>query len=134
MILVDTGPIVALVSAGDDHHAVCVEAARSLVEPVVTVWPVLTEVMHLLVRSLPAQELVWDFVEHGEIGLAELSLGDVTRIRALMRKYRDLPMDFADAALVRVAERDGVRTVFTLDRRDFSVYRPAGIGRLSLVP
>lgn len=55
-------------------------------------------------------------------------------MRALMKKYRDLPMDLADAALVRVAEREGIRRVFTLDRRDFSVYRPLRTGRLEIVP
>jgi predicted nucleic acid-binding protein len=55
-------------------------------------------------------------------------------MRELMRKYRDLPMDVADAALVAVAEREGITRVFTLDRRDFEVYRPAKIGRFSLVP
>ena len=52
----------------------------------------------------------------------------------LMRKYKDLPMDLADAALVRVAERERIRHVFTLDQRDFRVYRPTGLGRLSLLP
>ena len=56
------------------------------------------------------------------------------RVRELMRKYRDLPMDVADAALVAVAEREGIARVFTLDWRDFEVYRPAKIGRVSLVP
>ena len=51
-----------------------------------------------------------------------------------MDKYRDLPMDLADAALVRVAERERLRTVFTIDRRDFSVYRPLGLGKFRIVP
>ena len=51
-----------------------------------------------------------------------------------MRKYRDLPMDLADATLVAVAERDGINRVFTLDHRDFAVYRPAKLGRFSIVP
>ena len=55
-------------------------------------------------------------------------------MRELMRKYHDLPMNFADAALVTVAEREGIRRIFTLDRRDFEVYRPAKLGRFSLIP
>jgi len=55
-------------------------------------------------------------------------------MRELMRKYRDVPMDLADAALVRVAEREKLRQVFTLDRRDFEVYRPARMGRFSIIP
>jgi predicted nucleic acid-binding protein len=55
-------------------------------------------------------------------------------MRRLMEKYRDLPMDLADAALVRVAEREKVRRIFTLDRRDFSLYRPTGLGRFVILP
>ena len=51
-----------------------------------------------------------------------------------MRKYLDLPMDVADAALVRIAEREDIRRIFTIDRRDFAVYRPARIGRFSVIP
>jgi len=51
-----------------------------------------------------------------------------------MRTYRDLPMDLADAALVRVAEREKLRRIFTLDRRDFEVYGPARLGRFSILP
>ena len=55
-------------------------------------------------------------------------------MRELMRKYSDLPMDLADAALVRIAEREKCRKIFTLDRSDFSVYRPEKIGRFTLLP
>ncbi len=66
--------------------------------------------------------------------VAELGRADVPRLRALIRKYRDLPMDLADATLVCVAERDGMRQVFTLDHRDFGLYRPAKLGRFSIIP
>jgi predicted nucleic acid-binding protein len=55
-------------------------------------------------------------------------------MRELMREYRDLPMDLADAALVRTAEREKISRVFTIDRRDFEVYRPRGIRRFTIVP
>ena len=55
-------------------------------------------------------------------------------MRELMEKYRDLPMDLADAALVRVAERDGLTHVFTLDRKHFSLYRPGRRKRFTIVP
>ena len=55
-------------------------------------------------------------------------------MRQLMEKYNDLPMDLAAAALVRVAEREEIGRIFTLDRRDFGVYRPQGIGRFDVVP
>ncbi len=64
-------------------------------------------------------------MEAGDLRLKPLDATDVPRMKALMRKYRDLPMDFADAALVRVAEREQMHTVFTTDWADFSVYRLA---------
>ncbi len=67
-------------------------------------------------------------VERGALRILPVEKSDIPRLRALMRKYRDLPMDLADATLVHVAERECVQQVFTLDRRPFSVYR---VGRRS---
>jgi predicted nucleic acid-binding protein len=63
-----------------------------------------------------------------------LGIDDIPRMRELMHKYRDLPMDLADAGLVHVAERERLRRIFTLDRRDFQVYRPSRIGRFTILP
>ena len=84
------------------------------------------------VRGGPAA--IWQLIERGAVRLLPLDEEDVPRIRELMEKYADLPMDLADAALVRVAERDGLRTVFTIDRRDFTVYRLKGGRRLAILP
>lgn len=134
MILTDAGPLVALVSADDRNHGACVEALEKFRQPMLTVWPAFTEAMHLLGAWPVAQDALWEFVSAGALAFASLGEPDAPRMRALMRKYRDLPMDLADAALVRVAEREGLRLVFTLDRRDFSVYRPLRTGRLKIVP
>ena len=134
MTLLDAGPLVALVHANDQEHERCRTALGSVRGPLGTVWPVITEALYLLDFSWQAQDAVWDMMEEGRITLLSLEAGDIRRMRELMRKYRDLPMDVADAALVTVAEREGITRVFTLDRRDFEVYRPAKIGRFSLVP
>ena len=134
MILVDAGPLVALVHQDDNNHEACVRASRSLREPLGTVWPVVAEAMYLLNFSWDAQEGLWHVLDGERLRLLPLDLSDAPRIRELMRKYRDLPMDLADAALVRLAEREGLRRIFTLDRRDFSVYRPARIGRFAIIP
>jgi predicted nucleic acid-binding protein len=133
-VLVDAGPLVALIDRGDDHHQRCVDALRGIRDPLMTVWPAVTEAMSLLGPSWPAQAALWEMVESEAIALLPLDGEDVPRMAELMRKYKDLPMDLADAALVRVAERERIRQVFTLDQRDFRVYRPAGLGRLSLLP
>jgi len=132
-VLVDAGPFVALIDQRDEHHARCVDALRGIRDPLVTVWPAVVEAMYLLDTWIE-QATLWAMIETGPIALAPLGDEDVSRLRELMGKYRDLPMDLADAALVHVAERDGYRRIFTLDRRGFEVYRVAGRERLTLVP
>jgi len=134
LILVDAGPLVALVDADDQHHAKCVAALRALREPLATVWPPLTEAMYLLADLPKAQEAIWEMVERGALQLLPVHAADVSRIRELMRKYADRPMDMADASLLRVAEREGIRRIFTLDRKDFSVYRLHNRIRPTLLP
>jgi predicted nucleic acid-binding protein len=134
MILVEAGPLVALVDAGDQHHAKCVAALKGLREPLATVWPPLTEAMYLLADLPKAQEALWEMLSRGAVQLLPLDSGDAPRIRELMRKYANRPMDLADAALVRVAEREGIRKIFTVDRKDFAVYRLHGRIRPTLFP
>lgn len=117
----------------DNHHARCVDTLRALVDPLITAWPALVEAMNLL-EGWHEQAALWAMVEAGPITLARLDDEDVPRLRELMAKYRDRPMDLADASLVHVAERDGYRRVFTLDRRDFEAYRLAGRERFTIVP
>jgi uncharacterized protein len=132
--LVDAGPLVALLDRSDRHHAACVSAAKILPAPLLSVWPVVTEAMYLLGDSWAAQRALLGDVIDGTLTLLTLGADDVRRVRQLMEKYRDLPMDLADASLVAVGERERIARVFTLDRRDFSVYRPARLGRFDIVP
>jgi predicted nucleic acid-binding protein len=90
--------------------------------------------MYLLNFSWKGQGALWELVETEALGLLPLDWKDASRMRELMAKYKDLPMDLADAALVRAAEREKIHRVFTLDRRDFEVYRPAGVRRFAIVP
>jgi predicted nucleic acid-binding protein len=90
--------------------------------------------MYLLNFSWRAQAALWELVETEALRLLALDRTDASRMRELMEKYKDLPMDLGDAALVRTAEREKIHRVFTLDRRDFQVYRPAGVRRFAIVP
>jgi predicted nucleic acid-binding protein len=134
LILVDAGPLAALVDADDQHHAACVAALKGVREALGTVWPALTEAMYLLAGQPKAQEALWEILTRGVVQLLPLSSDDVPRTRELMRKYADRPMDMADAAVVRVAEREGIRTIFTVDRKDFSIYRLHGRVRPTVIP
>ena len=70
----------------------------------------------------------------GTVRLLPVEADDHRRMRDLMEKYRMLPMNLANAALVAVAERERIRRIFTVDRRDFSLYRPAKLGKFTIVP
>ena len=133
-VLVDTGPLVALLDRSDPDHVACQETLGSLNDSMVTVWPVVTEAMYMLRAYGQAQEALWEMIEMGAVEILPLGVDDVPRMKELMRKFRDLPMDLADAALVRVAERERLRRIFTLDRRDFQIYRPSRIGRFVILP
>lgn len=134
MILVDAGPLVAIVDADDQFHNPCVRALQGIDEPMATLWPPLTEAMHIL-NDLPrAQDAIWNMVERGAIQLLPLNASDVPRIRELMRRYASLPMDLADASLIAVAEREGIRRFFTVDRKEFAVYRLHDKVRPDIVP
>jgi predicted nucleic acid-binding protein len=132
-VLVDAGPLVAILDQADPEHDVCVATLKSLRDPLITVWPAFTEAMYLLGRSWVAQKALWSRLETEALGLAPLDETDAPRMRELMEKYRDLPMDLADAALVRVAERESLTQIFTLDRKHFSIYRPGRRRRFSIV-
>jgi predicted nucleic acid-binding protein len=133
-VLVDTGPLVALLDRSDPYHLTCQETLSSLDDSLVTVWPVVTEALYMLRAYWQAQDALWEMIDAGAVEILVLGKDDVGRMRELMRKYRDLPMDLADAALVRVAERERLRRIFTLDRRDFQIYRPSRIGRFAVLP
>jgi len=130
----DAGPLVALVDVDDQYHKRCVAALKAVREPLVTVWPPVTEAMYLLGDLPRAQEAVWEMLARGVLQLLPLDLSDVPRMRELMSKYAGRPMDLADAALVRVAEREGIRKIFTVDREDFGVYRLHGRVRPNIIP
>jgi len=121
---------VALLDRSDPSHLTCQETLSSLDDSLVTVWPVVTEAMYML----RAQDALWEMIQMGAVEITPLGIEDLQRMRELMRKYRNQPMDLADAALVRVAERERLRRIFTLDRRDFQIYRPSRIGRFAILP
>ena len=122
-VLVDTGPIVAILSRRDQYHRTCVEALRELLGPLFTCWPVITEAAWLLRRDSNSVQQLLNSLDTGFLELLPLITDDAKPIAAILKKYRDIEIQLADAALVHLAGRDGLDTVFTLDKKDFSVYR-----------
>lgn len=131
--LCDSGVLVALFDLGDGSHSRCWDALRLFRGRLVSTWPVLTEAFYLL-ESLRRRERLWGFVLEGGLRLVDLSVEDMLRMRELMAKYSDLPMDLADASLVALGERLGLTKVFTLDRRDFRVYRGRHVHSFEILP
>jgi len=121
-ILADTGPLVAIISAEDEYHEVCVEALRKMAGPLLTCWPVITEAAWLLRRSPKAVQRLLRSLDDGFLELLPLTGLDASFIRAIMEKYEGIQPQLADATLVHLARREHIDTIFTLDRRDFSIY------------
>ena len=123
LVLVDTGPLIAVLSPTDAHHRECVEQLHKLAPPLPTCWPVVTEAAWLLRREPAAIQRLLGSFDAGLLRLLVMNEAALPWIAAFLQRYRRLGPQLADAALVYLAEREDIDTVFTLDRRDFSVYR-----------
>lgn len=125
MILIDAGPLVAIIDRGERDHRACVDCLSEWTGPLLTTWPALTEAMYLLgaAGGWTAQEALWRLVAQGDLEIAVQGAEQCATMRSLMEKYHDRPMDLADASLVALAEERGLRDIFTLDHADFRIYR-----------
>ncbi len=132
--LIDTGAILALLDKRDRWHPACVEAFPQLRLPLLTSQAVLTELFHLVGDSRREMDAAWKFVRSGAVNLATIENSELPHVQALMLRYCDLPMDFADATLVYLAKREGLSTIFTVDRADFETYRIEGRRRFRVLP
>jgi uncharacterized protein len=123
MILVDTGPLVALFDPQDAQYTRCREVLRTLQEPLFTTVAVLTEAFHMLSPGSYGADRLGEFIERGGLAVWFLDETSLQRAFALMEQYADHPMDLADASLIVAAEALPTRKVFTIDRQDFATYR-----------
>jgi predicted nucleic acid-binding protein len=123
MILVDTGPLVALFDPADADHDKCVSILARIEEPLCTTIPVLTEAFHLLGPASLGSQRLMDFVMSHGLNVGFLDDAALARAFELMLQYADHPMDLADATLVVLAETLTLRKIFTIDRGDFATYR-----------
>lgn len=136
MLLVDTGPLVAAADTSDAHHQPC----RALLEehpgPLVTTPMVIAEAAYLLDRQLGprAEAALFVSIGDGDLRVEDIQHGDWVRIGELVSTYADLRLGGTDASLVALAERLGVMTLATLNRRHFSVVRPHHAAAFQLLP
>ncbi|GAA5161043.1 type II toxin-antitoxin system toxin ribonuclease C26 [Pseudonocardia eucalypti] len=136
MIVVDTGPIVALLNDRDDHHERCRDFLANYPGPLLVPTTVFTEVCLLAERrrGTRAELAFLKDVRAGLFTLLDTASADLERIAELVDKYRDLPLGTVDASVIALTERLNLPAVATLDRRHFSVVRPRHVGTLALLP
>ena len=132
--LADTGALLAYLDAADNWHDRCRLVFKEFRLPLITSTAVLTELFHMVGDNPREMDITWKFVRSGALTVAPLSDRDLPDIEALMRKYHDRPMDYADATLVHLAQRESLTTVFTIDHDDFETYRFGGRKRLRILP
>jgi predicted nucleic acid-binding protein len=132
-VLIDTGPLVAILNARDQHHGVCVKAAAMLRGPFYTCWPVITEAAYLLRTQPLALEKLLERLGTSRIQILELTAQHIDAISRILRKYHDQGIDLADAAVMHLAEREKIEAVFTVDHRHFAAYRTEAGAPLALV-
>jgi len=131
--LCDAGPLIALFDSSDSSHDRCHAALDAFAGRFVTTWAVLTEAFHFI-DNREGRRLLWDFVLSDAVRIEDIADSDLERMRVLMEQYANIPMDFADASLVVLAERLKIFLLFTLDRRGFSVFRPRRAQTFQIFP
>jgi uncharacterized protein len=130
----DTGPLVAIIRKREKAHRKCVAALKMFRPPLLTCWPVLTEAAWLLRGEPGGVKALGGLVQSGSVKLVELDEYALHWIIAFVERYASANAQMADAAVMYIAEREGIDTVFTLDRRDFSVYRATDGRVLNILP
>jgi uncharacterized protein len=132
--LVDTSAILAILDRNDLWHKPCENAFRQLPLPLLTSEAVLTELFHLADKSRLEPEKVWRFLRSGAAVLGAIENAELPALNALMSRYADQPMDFADATLVHLANRESLSTILTVDQAHFATYRLEGKKRFNVLP
>jgi len=121
--ILDTGPWVALIDRSESKHDFCVEWLKNYSGKLYSTEAVLTEVLYLLNFSVEAQTAAIDFVLKTVVEIIPSSIESLKKAKNLIKKYSDLPMDYADATIVCLAMDTGIYDIVTFDQKDFSIYR-----------
>lgn len=132
--LIDTGALLALLDRDDKWHAACVAGFARARLPVATSAAVLAELFHLIGDGKRNVSAAWRLIRSGAITVVPIADEDLSELQALMERYSDRPMDFADATLVYLARKLRVVDVLTIDHDDFETYRIEGKRGFRILP
>jgi uncharacterized protein len=133
-IIVDASPLVAILSPRDNYHLTCVNTLKNIKPSLLTTYAVITEVLWLVRSNKMAINGLFSMVEGGLVTIDLLSDDAVSWLKVFMLQYYDMGVQLADASLCYLAEKYQIDTVFTLDRRDFLIYRIKGNKSLQVIP
>ena len=120
--LIDSGPIIALFDRSDNYHTKVLNFLQDYQGKLITSLAVVTEVSHMLDFNLNVQIDFLKWIELGGLEIYNISQNDIANIREMMQKYIDIPMDFADASLMYIANRENIKDIVSIDS-DFDIYR-----------
>jgi predicted nucleic acid-binding protein len=132
--ILDTGPWVALIDRSESKHTECVQWLKSFSGRLYSTEAVLTEVLYLLNFSIIAQCAALDFVLESVVEIVPASTKSLKKTKSLMKKYADLPMDFADATIVCLATDTGMQSIVTFDKKDFAIYKLSKKKNFNIMP
>ena len=121
-VIIDTGPLVALLNRRERHHSWVKGVLDTIEPPIFTCEPVLSESCFLLQDIKGGQDAILELISRGILRSDFRATAEVDSLRSLMKKFSDVPMSLADACLVRMTELDPQGVVLTLDS-DFKIYR-----------
>jgi hypothetical protein len=133
-MIIDAGPLVALAAEPEPNHQRCVEVSLKETSSLLTTWPVVTEAAWVGRRWPKFTHLLAELFARGAIEIYPLPADALPWIFSYMRRYESIRADLADASLMYVAEHEKIESIFTLDRRDFSIYRTSKNRALKIVP
>ena len=132
--ILDTGPWVALIDRSESRHAECVQWLKDFSGRLYSTEAVLTEVLYILNFSITAQCAALDFVLESVVEIVPASTKSLKKTKNLMKKYADLPMDFADATIVCLATDTGMQNIVTFDKKDFAIYKLSKKKSFTIMP
>ena len=120
--LIDAGPLIALFNKSDKYHEKIKEFIKNYTGLLTTSWPVITEVCHMLDFNINAQIDFLKWIKLGGLKVEDIETEEIDKIIKLSEKYSDIPMDLADATLIIISERLGLKEIITIDS-DYYIYR-----------
>ncbi len=120
--LIDAGPLIALFDKSDQFHNNALLFIKSINTPLITTWPVVTEVFYMLSFNTKVQINFLTWINRGGLQVMEIESTNIFRLIDLCAKYDDVPMDLADATLILASEITGIKEIASIDS-DFYIYQ-----------